>query len=243
MTLVPILDFIDALYEGDTDTIIRAARGGTPMHPPILSISGEGIPGKEYALSPLLLIRKWNWNEPKSCLEALGALLDAGADPNFPDDLGRRPLPVSLNTLARSLPIQALQMFLDAGADPGLSSFLTDGRSPSTALLECVSAQLEEHAMIILDAFPESAKVGKDLRPPLDLLDDTIGWWKKDAAQRVATRLIQCGADKDIDIESLKAPLKEWARKAIADTTASRMDQSIPSIPETSHPSRVAPRL
>lgn len=233
------MELHDALYRGSARKIINAVKAGTPLHPELPNnLTSE----RGARLSPISMIWRWDWEaKEKLCLEALGALLEGGADPNMPCDSGRTGLVMALYVQERRFPVEAVNMLLEAGADPAVPSSVGAQRTQRNALGQCMLANLPDHAVTILQKHPGAAvmDVGDGLGKPLEVLvNNAMGWTKEEGVEMIKA-LIHHGAN--IDSKKIKTGgVAPWVSLARTQMDQESLDEILP---EAQAPGRAGPRL
>lgn len=191
--LVP--EFASALERGAVVKLLKAVKAGQELHPHL----PVNLSARQARLSPLAHAYQWPWErKPEACMALLTALLENGADPNLPDDMGRRPL-LLLLWLGRDAPKKAVQALIQGGADPCLKSNSAPGTVKMDALHACLLKFRHDALPWILEAAPAAA-ISSD--PPLLL---TLAWNNSTLddheCQQVVDLLLQAGANPDMGDE------------------------------------------
>lgn len=249
---MPIAHFHDALVRGSTAKIIQAAQAGQDMHPVLPANLGR--PGER--LSPLTLARHWPWErKPELCLRALKALLDAGADPNRPDGLGRVPLHLLVWLRGEDLPAQVFDLFAAAGADLHMRSFTSRGRDDLSLLDICILNHHVQCAHRLLDVDPSVAKprcpknpevkgvpfcpsVLSTLKPSvvsapssLSMLVGNHQQWSEEEGAGLVARLLLLGANHEVTDENrvglTHSPgrVGQWVRAGLAELKQQELEK------------------
>lgn len=233
-----------ALYNGHLRKVINAVKAGSDLHPELpINLGGGGW--KKQRLSPISMIWRWDWKgKPKTCLEALDTLLKAGADPNMPDDLGRRGLVLLLYIHGSQTPIDAMERLFEAKTDPLLSSFTTQGRSDANAMELCVLGWMPTQAQAIVKACPQAATTpsGPQEAPPLARLAANANGWTEEGGLQMTRLLLEHGASEDHRFIQQSPRALGWIAKTRAILMEERLAKGLPS-PNASAPARSSPRF
>lgn len=140
-----------AIKDGHYAKVIKAIKAGQDIHAPLPTRAG--VPAHR-AEKPALLAHMWRWEKPERALQVMGMLLEAGADPNEPDSVGRRPLHTWL--WLADAPKEAIQALVKAGANPLYKSVITpNGQEHQSALQVCVFHGKGEKAEWITEVVPD----------------------------------------------------------------------------------------
>lgn len=237
-TLSPI-EFQQALKGGHYAKALKALKAGQDIKaalPNAASIPARFVP------KPALLAHMWRWEKPERAMEVMQVLLDAGADPNEADSVGRRPLHTWL--WLTHAPKPAIQALIKAGANPLYKSIITpNGKEEQSALQVCVFRGLCRELEWMLECIPDlGSRHDQHWEEPI--MRNAIQNTREDTPEnrQIILALLESGADMDTpdkygrtarnELMSYQfALIDNWENLVRSKQEGAQLDSSTPSTP------------